>query len=199
MYAAPIQKLIDSFSRLPGVGARTAERYVFYLLKSGKKDAGELTLALKQLTELVKSCSICWNFSDISPCLICLDKKRIDTGIICVVSEPQHLETIERTGIYFGRYHILRGLLKPDDSSFEYLKIPELLKRAAETETKEIILALNPDLPGETTALFLEKNLKAANPNLVISRLARGLPMNSDLLYADDITLSSAITHRQNS
>jgi len=198
MYSSPIRNLITAFSKLPSVGPRTAERYVFYILKTGKKDATELALALENLVKTVKSCEICWDFTDQSPCAICGDKKR-DQSTICVVEDPQDKESIEKTGQYTGVYHILRGLVESDDvESSRYLKIQELLIRAKLDTTKEIILALNPDLSGETTMMLLTKQLKATNPKLKITRLARGLPMGSDLEYADEITLGSALKNRTN-
>lgn len=199
MYSKPIENLIRAFSHLPGVGRRTAERYVFHLLKAGKKDPAELALAIKNLITTIKSCSICFDFSDRSPCAICADTKR-DPKVICVVAESQDLQAIERTDVYHGRYHVLRGLVETDAlmSDENSLKIPELVARAKSEGITEIILALNPDLQGETTALYLEKELKEANPDLTITRLARGLPMGSDLQYADEITLSSALKHRTN-
>ncbi len=197
MYSKPIENLVRSFTRLPGVGRRTAERYVFHLLKAGKKDPGELALAIKNLITTVKSCEICFDFSDRSPCTICADQKR-NAQLVCVVAEPQDVQAIERTGAYTGRYHILRGLLPTDAVLDEEnnLKIPELLARVKQDGITEIIIALNPDLAGESTSLFLEKELQATNPNLTITRLARGLPMGSDLQYADEITLTSALEHR---
>lgn len=197
MYSKPIENLIRAFSRLPSVGRRTAERYVFHLLKAGKKDPAELALAIKNLVGSIKSCAICYDFSDRSPCVICADTKRLATQI-CVVAEPQDVQAIERTNAYTGRYHVLRGLIETEAIAGEEnsLKIPELLHRATSEGITEIILALNPDLPGETTALYLEKELKTLSPTLVITRLARGLPMGSDLQYADEITLSSAFKHR---
>jgi recombination protein RecR len=197
-YANPINNLIRAFSRLPTVGQRTTERFVFYLLKSGKKDVGELTLALKELMTSVKSCEVCWNFSDTSPCSICNNPKR-DHKTICVVAEAQDLETIERTKEYDGTYHILRGTLKPDDEGIsKMLKINELMNRVKKNQVDEVILALNPDLNGETTMMYLQKQLKTILPDLKVTRLARGLPMGSDLQYADEITLSSALKHRTN-
>lgn len=200
MYSKPIENLIRAFSHLPSVGRRTAERYVFHLLKAGKKDPAELALAIKNLISSVKSCAICFDFSDRSPCAICCDTKR-DSKIICVVAESQDVQAIERTGVYQGRYHVLRGLVETDAliNDENSLKIPELVARAKSAGITEIILALNPDLPGETTALYLEKELKEANPDLTVTRLARGLPMGSDLQYADEITLSSALKHRTGS
>lgn len=192
MYSKSIQNLINAFAKLPSVGERTAERYVFYLLKSGKKDAGEITLALKELLERVKSCETCWDFADSSPCELCKDKTR-NNKTICVVAESQDIEAIERTNEYSGVYHILRGVIKSDDE-ITNLKAEELFKRAENAE--EIILALNADLNGENTNMYLEAKLKKQNPRLKITRLARGLPMGSDLQYADEITLGSALKNR---
>jgi len=195
MYSNSIQNLISAFSKLPSVGPRTAERYVFYLLKSGKKDATELALALKNLLTNVKSCEICWDFADHSPCPICISKNR-DQTTICVVEESSDLQAIEKTG-YIGVYHVLRGVFKPEEEEHnKYLKINELLVKTKNINLKEIILALNLNLTGETTMMFLEEKIKVENPSLKITRLARGLPMGSDLEYADEITLSSALKNR---
>lgn len=198
-YSPSIERLVAAFSRLPSVGRRTAERFVFYLLKSGKRDVAELTNALKKLIENVKSCDVCQDFSDQSPCRICADKTR-DASTICVIAEPQDLQAIERTGEYHGLYHLLRGTIQPDDEeSINMLKVNELIGRLKDYKIGEIILALNHDLSGETTMMFLEKKLKEANPQLTITRLARGLPMGSDMQYADEITLGSALKHRTKS
>ena len=196
MYSKSIEQLIKAFSKLPSVGPRTAERFVFHLLKSGKKDVAEITNALKGLIENIKSCDICWDFSDTSPCKMCSDSKR-DITTICVVTESQELQQIEKTGAFSGRYHVLRGVIKPGNpDSVKYLKVAELLKRLKTDDVKEIILALNPDLPGETTMLYLQNTLKKEHPDIKVTRLARGLPMGSDLQYADEITLGSALKHR---
>lgn len=196
-YARPIQRLIEAFSKLPSVGERTAERYVFYLLKSGKKDVGELTQALQHLMGEIKSCETCWNFSDTSPCAICTDGNR-DAATVCVVANPPDLEAIERIGAYKGLFHVLRGTVSPDDDDpGRFLKVTELLQRVSSGDITEVILALNPDMRGETTMAYLDKTLKTAAPNLKVSRLARGLPMGSDLQYADEVTLGSALAHRR--
>lgn len=196
MYSKSIQNLINSFRKLPTVGHRTAERFVFYLLKSGKKEVAEITHSLKELIENVKSCELCWDFSDHNPCSICNNKNR-EQSLLCVVSEPQDIPIIEKTGAFTGLYHVLRGLVESGQEELDKLKIKELFARIENSnKITEIILALNPDLPGETTMLFLEKRLKEKNPNLKITRLARGLPMGSDLQYADEITLGSAIKNR---
>lgn len=199
MYPPHIKNLIRAFTKLPTVGERTAERFVFYLLKSGKKDVAELTIALKGLINNIKSCEICLDFSDQSPCQICGDQTR-DHQTICVVTEPQDLQAIEKTKKYTGRYHVLRGTIKGDDGqNMARTKIDKLLTRVKQEQTMEIILALNPDLSGETTMMLLEQNIKETNPTMKITRLARGLPMGSDLQYADEITLGSALKNRQTS
>ncbi len=196
MYSPSINQLIAAFSRLPTVGRRTAERFVFHLLKSGKKDVAELTIALKQLIDSVKSCPICFDFSDQSPCTLCTNTTR-DRRVICVVAESQDVQAIEQLREFTGKYHVLRGTIVGDtDMALELLKIQELFDRVEKERPIEVILAFNPDMPGETTMLFLEQELKAIDPTLVVSRLARGLPMGGDLRYADDITLSSAFKHR---
>ncbi|MBI5729445.1 MAG: recombination protein RecR [Candidatus Magasanikbacteria bacterium] len=194
MYSPSISRLIKALKKLPSVGERTAERFVFHWLKSGKKEVTELMLALKDVIETVRSCEVCWNFSDTSPCTICANKGR-DHNAICVVTNPQDLAAIEQTSAWRGVYHVLRTLLDvTDEDSLERMKIEELLKRGQ--TAKEVVLSLNPDLPGETTMMYLEKELKKINPKIIITRLARGLPLGSDLTYADAITLESAIKNR---
>jgi recombination protein RecR len=200
MYSPSINKLITELKKLPSVGLHTAERFVFYWLKSGKKDVTELMLALKELIETVKSCEVCWNFDDQSPCAICRDPKR-DRSTICVVEQVPDLAAIEQTHEYQGVYHVLRGLVDAgDETSLDKMKIKELFQRVKAgnhgTAIQELILALNPDLSGETTIMYLEKELKKINPQLKVTRLARGLPMGSDLQYADEITLSNALKNR---
>ncbi len=197
MHARPIRELIEAFARLPGVGPRTAERYVFALLKSGRKDTGEILLALKHVMEDVKSCTICWTFSDQSPCALCSDQRR-DQSRLCIVAEPSDIESIEHTKTYLGRYHVLRGTIDvSDEATLSQIKIAELLDRLPqETHIQEIILALSPDVAGETTMMYLEQELKRQPKKYLVSRLAKGLPMGSDLRYADDITLANALAHR---
>lgn len=200
MYSPAIKRLLTALKKLPAVGEHTAERYLFHWLKSGKKEVTELLAALNGLLKTVKSCEVCWNFSDQNPCPICADPQR-DRATICVVAEPPELASIERTKAFPGRYHVLRGVLDTNEAdSLKNLKIAELLQRCALRDTKnairEVILALNPTLAGETTSLYLEQEIKKINPKIKITRLARGLPMGSDLRYADDITLASAISHR---
>lgn len=196
MYSPSIDRLIQALKKLPSVGEHTAERYVFHFLKSGKKEVGELALALKNLMQSVTSCRECFNFSDASPCEKCRGPKR-DHAFVCVVSEPQDLAAIEHTRSYQGVYHVLRGLIDPTDpETIAKLKIKELFYRLRKSKIREILLALNPTLAGETTMLYLEKELKKINPVIKITRLARGLPLGADVRYADELTLESAIKNR---
>lgn len=199
MYSAPIDRLIDSLKKLPAVGQKAAERFVFHWLTSGKKEVTELKESLTDLLTKIKSCEVCWNFSDESPCHICNDTNR-DQAIICVVAETPDVVAIEKTGEYKGMYHILRGLINSSysEKNIANIKIKELLTRLSieNIEINEIILALNPNIQGETTAMYLEQQIKKIKPSIKITRLARGLPMGSDLQYADEITLSSAMKNR---
>ncbi len=197
MYPPSIQHLIDRFTKLPGVGPKTAERFVFYLLKRGRRTVTELTDALTTLHDSARSCAVCFDFTEDDRCHICASVDR-DSTTICVVADSQDVQAIERSGAFRGRYHVLRGVLDPArDIGPDDLKINELLERVKTSNppVREIILALNPDLPGETTSLYLAKQLKAYTVR--ITRLGRGLPLGSDVDYADDITLTDALKGRQ--
>ncbi len=196
MYSKPIHTLIRALSRLPSVGPRTAERFVFHMLKSGKKEVSDLSLALQELMRTIRSCEICWDFSDHNPCAICSNKKR-DITTIAVVAEPQDVQALEKIGSYTGVYHILRGTLSADmDKQTSSVKINELFKRIQSNPVKEIILALNPNMDGETTMMYFESEIKRKFPTVIVSRLARGLPTGSELQYADEITLENALKSR---
>lgn len=199
MYPQPIEQLIKSFSQLPSIGRRSAERFVFSLLHKGKKPVYEMSKALESLMNEIQSCSDCWNFTVESPCKRCADPKR-DARMLCVVSQPQDLMAFEKMGSFTGKYHVLRGLIKANanEKAFEKLTLSPLFDRIQnDTLLEEIILAFNPDLPGETTMMFLEKKITELRPELKINRLARGLPMGSDLQYADEITLENAFRYRR--
>ena len=194
-----IKNLVDHFSRLPGVGPKTALRFVFYLLKQPKADVEKFSAALGVLKNQIAVCQICQNFSEKNPCAICGDSRR-DHGIICVVAEHQDLPVIENTGEHQGTYHVLGGVLDPlHGVTPDQLKIKELVTRIQNSngKIKEIILALNPDLEGETTMLYLTKLIKSFGKQIKITRLARGLPMGSDLEYADEVTVSDALKGRK--
>lgn len=195
-YPPLIQNLINQFAKLPSIGPKTAERLVFYLLKQPEKELHQFGEAIENIKGNIKACSSCFNFSESDPCPICADRRR-DRKMICVVAKPQDVIALEKTGSYSGVYHILGGNINPlEDLGPENIKINELLNRLKNNEFKEIILALNPDMEGETTALYLIKLLKQF-PNLKITRLARGLPMGADLEYADEVTLENAIKERR--
>lgn len=194
-----LQNLIDHFSKLPGVGPKTALRFVFYLLKQSKEEVEKFAAAIGAVKSSISTCGICQNFSEKNPCSICADQKR-DHSIICVVAEHQDLPVIENTREYHGTYHILGGVLDPlHGVTPEQLKIKELVARIRNSngKIKEIILALNPDLEGETTILYLTKLIKSFGKSIKVTRLARGLPMGSDLEYADEVTLSDALKGRK--
>lgn len=197
MYSPSINNLIYRLKKLPSVGQRTAERFVFSLLKNGKKDVNDLRGALEDLLAKTKSCENCWNFDDESPCYICRDLKR-DSGLICVVADPQDIPSVEKTGEYRGHYHVLRGTIEAGDeeNSLRRIKAKELFLRLNKKKTNEVILALNSNMAGESTMLFIEREIKKLFPTVTISRLARGLPIGSDLQYADELTLGSAFKNR---
>lgn len=191
-----IENLISQFERLPGIGPKSAERLTFYLLKNKKEDLNNFAKSLTNLKEGITICSICQNISEQNPCSICKNKSR-DNSIICVVEEAQDALVLENTHEYKGLYHILHGAISPvNDICPEDLKIKELLERVQRNkETKEIILATNPTLEGEATAMYISKLLKPQG--LKITRIARGLPSGGDLEYADDITLTNALEGRK--
>lgn len=195
-YPAAIKNLIDQFASLPGIGPKTAERLVFYLVKQPKADLAKFGLALEHLKDLIVICGQCHNFSESNPCLICGDKKR-NTKVICLVAKPQDLFVLEKTGEYQGVYHVLGGVIDPlAGITPQQLKVRELIERIKKNGVIEIILALNSDLAGETTILYLTKLLKQFK-NLKITRLAQGLPMGSDLEYVDEVTLGNALKGRK--
>lgn len=198
-FPLPLQSLIDYFSSLPGIGPKTALRFVFYLLKQPKEEVEKFSAALGAVKSSVFTCGICHNFSEKNPCPICADSRR-DHSSICVVSEHQDLPVIENTNDFHGTYHVLGGVLDPlHGVTPDQLKIRELVDRIKNSNgaIKEIILALNPDLEGETTMLYLTKLIKSFGKPIKITRLARGLPMGSDLEYADEVTVSDALKGRK--
>lgn len=198
MYSASINKVIAELKKLPSVGQHTAERFIIHWLKAGKKDVGELMIALKDFLDKVKTCEICANFDDVSPCTICSNSKR-DKQKICIVRHIPDLVALEGTGEYEGVYHVIRRLLDSHDiGSLAQTKLQTLFERIRHSSTpiQEIILALNPDLAGETTMLYIQQEIRKIAPHIKITRLARGLPMGSDLVYADPITLGSALKSR---
>ncbi len=196
-YPAIIQKVIDAFAKLPSVGPRTAARIVFYLLQQPNSLLADLGDNLINLQTNLTRCQFCRNFTEQSPCNICQATDR-DKHMLCIVSGYTEQRSIEKTGHYRGLYFILDGCLEPlQNLGPQEIKIPELLERikAANPKFKEIILAFNPDISGETTALYLQKILSPLQ--MKMTKLARGLPVGADLEYTDDITLAEALDNRQ--
>ncbi|MBM3221989.1 MAG: recombination protein RecR [Candidatus Rokubacteria bacterium] len=194
-YPEPVARLIDALQRLPGIGPKTAQRLTFYMLKRPPDEVRELGDALLAVKEKITYCRTCFNVTDEDPCRLCSDPRR-DEHVICVVEEPNDLLAMERTGEYRGRYHVLLGALSPlDGIGPDDLKIRELLARLEGRETTEVILATNPNVEGEATALYLAKLLRPLAVR--ITRIARGLPVGGDLEYADQVTLSKALEGRR--
>lgn len=188
-----VQKLIDEFSKLPSIGPKTAERLTFHLLRSGgERQLGEAAMGLK---EGLRYCANCQNFSSEELCTLCSDSRR-DDNLLAIVSQPLDVVAIEKTGLFKGRYHVLHGVISPVDGiGPQQLKIPELMARLEIHKPTEAILAMNPNVEGETTALYLAKKLEPLG--IKLTRLAHGLPIGGDLEYADQMTLSRAIDHRR--
>ena len=190
-----VQKLIDEFARLPGIGPKSASRLTFYLLRGTDNQAGELAAALQELKERTRLCSVCFNITEDDPCPICDDDAR-DARLLCVVEEPLDVLAIERSRAYSGRYHVLHGAISPVEGiGPDDLRVTELLDRVNKGNFQEIILATNPTLEGESTALYLQRRL--TDNTVRLTRLARGLPVGGDLEYTDEITLGRAFEGRQ--
>lgn len=190
-----VERLIQAFSKLPGVGEKTATRLVFFLLRSQKGIAKELSDSLKDLHEKIKLCSVCCNITDREPCRICADHRR-DQHIICVVEEPSDVSAIEKTRNFKGAYHVLHGALSPlEGIGPDDLKVKELLARLKDSASREIILAADADVEGDATSLYLTQLLRPLRVR--ISRLALGMPVGGELEYLDSSTLSKAIEERR--
>ena len=190
----PVTRLIEEFSKLPGIGPKTASRLTYYLLRSSEEQPLDLATALQELRARTQFCDTCFNITEEQPCLICDDMGR-DRTLLCVVEEPLDVLAIEKTGVYRGLYHVLHGAISPiEDIGPEDLKIAQLIERVRIGTMGELIVATNPSLEGEATAMYLQRQL-AAQP-IKISRLARGLPMGGDLEYVDEITLMRALEGR---
>lgn len=190
-----LENLIREFTKLPGVGPKTAERLVYFLLKQPKETLTDLADALNHVKDEVVTCNLCYRLAEQNPCPICQDKNR-DKTLLCVVAESQNIAVLEKTHVFSGLYHVLGGVISPlEGVTPDQLKIKQLESRLKSNGVKEVILALNPDLEGETTSLYLAKLLKPLN--IKVTRLARGLPMGADLEYADEVTLENAILGRR--
>lgn len=188
-----LQQLIEEFSQLPGIGRKTAQRLALYLLKQPREDVVRMARSLVNMKDRIRYCSSCWNITETDPCAICASPKR-DGGTICVVEEPNDVIAVEKTNDFKGLYHVLGGALSPlDGVGPEDLKVKELLERVTDSIT-EVILALNPNVEGEATTIYLTKLLKPLG--VKVTRIARGLPVGGDLEFADEATLSRALEGR---
>lgn len=193
--AEPIARLIEEFSKLPGIGPKSAQRLTYHLLQSPSEKAEALAKAILGLKQSLSLCSVCFNITDIVPCIICRDTER-DHSKVCIVEEPADILPLERTRKYQGLYHVLHGVIAPSDGiGPDELKIKELMARLSDGSVTEVILATNPNTEGEATAMYLQSLIVPLN--IRITRLARGLPYGADLEYADDVTLTRALEGRQ--
>lgn len=191
----PLGKLIEQLQRLPGIGAKSAQRLAYHILKTPREDVDRLADAMRDVKDRVTYCSVCSNITDADPCFFCTNPSR-DQTLICVVEEPENVNGVERTRQYSGLYHVLMGALSPlhgvgpDD-----LKIKDLLTRVAGGTVTEVVLATNPNVEGEATAIYLAKLLKPLG--IKVTRIAMGVPVGSDLEYADDVTMQRAMEGRR--
>ena len=194
-YDGAIQRLIDAFGRLPGIGPKGAQRIAFYLLSASEDEARDLAEAIEEVKAKVRFCDICGNVCETSHCPVCADQRR-DRTVICVVEEPKDVMSVERTHEYHGLYHVLGGAINPmANVGPSDLNIPKLLERLNTDEVQEIILALDPNIEGEATSTYLNRLLMPLG--LKVTRLASGLPVGSDLEYADEVTLARALSNRR--
>ena len=197
MYAGPISQLIAELSKLPGIGQRTAQRLAFHILRADDEDALGLADAIREVKEKVGLCEVCFNLAEGPRCRICEDTRR-DQSLICVVEEPADVIPIERTGEYRGLYHVLGGALSPIDGvDPEHLKIAQLLARVRDGDVHEVVVATNPTTSGEATAFYIAEGIRGLNGDVAVTRLASGLPVGSDLEYADEVTLGKALSGRR--
>lgn len=191
----PLAKLIEQFQRLPGIGAKSAQRLAYHILKTPREEVDRLGDAMREVKERVTYCSVCSNITDSDPCFFCTNPSR-DGTLICVVEEPENVNGVERTRQFNGLYHVLMGALSPlhgvgpDD-----LKIRDLLRRVSDGSVKEVVLATNPNVEGEATAIYLAKLLKPLG--IKVTRIAMGVPVGSDLEYADEVTMQRAMEGRR--
>jgi recombination protein RecR len=191
----PINKLIHELNRLPGIGVKSAQRLAYYLMRVPEEQSRLLAEALLSLKQEISLCSVCFNVTDSDPCAICSNEER-DHSRICIVEQPQDILALEHTRIYKGLYHVLHGAISPTEGiGVDNIRIRELMERLENTQAEEVILATNPNLEGEQTAMYLSRLLTPLG--IRVTRLARGLPFGTELEYADDVTLTRAVEGRQ--
>ncbi|WP_117167961.1 recombination mediator RecR [Paraliobacillus sediminis] len=194
-YPEPISKLIDSFTKLPGIGPKTAVRLAFFVLNMKEDDVLDFAKSLVSAKRELTHCTVCGHITDMDPCQICQDETR-DSTLICVVQDPKDVIAMEKMKDFSGRYHVLHGAISPMDGiGPEDINVPSLLNRLKDEEVEELILATNPNIEGEATAMYISRLVKPAG--IKITRIAHGLPMGGDLEYADEVTLSKALEGRR--
>ena len=193
--AGPIDRLVQELNKLPGIGPKSAQRLAYHLLRASQEQARQLAEAIVSVKQQTKLCSLCFNVTGTDPCPICRNQQR-DHSTICIVEQPQDILALEHTGIYRGLYHVLHGAISPTEGiGADDVRISELTSRLQDGVVTEIILATNPTLEGESTAMYLQRLI--APLGIRVTRLARGLPFGTELEYADDVTLTRAIEERQ--
>jgi len=191
----PIQRLVEAFHRLPGIGPKSAQRLAYHILRTSEQEASALAQAVLDVKQRIRLCSQCLNITEADPCSFCQDSRR-DRTIVCVVEQPLDVLAIERSGGYRGLYHVLHGVLNPMDGvGPEHIHVRELVVRLQAGEIQEVIMATNPSLEGEATAMYIQRLVGPAG--VKVTRLARGLPSGADLEYTDDVTLARALEGRQ--
>jgi recombination protein RecR len=194
-FPKPIAKLIDEFSRLPGIGTKSAQRLAFYVMNNDESYAIRLSEAILEAKRKIKYCSICFNITEDDPCSICSDVKR-DTKTICVVESPKDIIAMEKTREYKGLYHVLHGAISPlDGIGPEDIKLKELILRLQNSDVEEVILATNPNIEGEATSMYISKLVSPSG--ILVTRLAHGIPVGGDIEYADEVTLTKALEGRR--
>jgi recombination protein RecR len=194
-FAEPMAQLIDELKKLPGIGSKSAQRMAFHILRSSAEDAEALAAAVRNLKEKLHLCSICNNITDVDPCTYCASPTR-NQRLVCVIEEPTNIASVEKARFYNGVYHVLHGAISPlHGVGPEQLRIPSLLKRIDNGSVDEVIIATNPTIEGEATAVYLTGLLK--RPNVKVTRIATGIPAGSDIEYADEVTMLKAIEGRR--
>ncbi|MFR4164409.1 MAG: recombination mediator RecR [Paraclostridium sordellii] len=194
-YSGPISTLIEEFSKLPGVGRKTAQRLAFHVINMNMNDVEALSKAIVEAKKEIKYCSTCYNITDKDPCSMCSNKNR-DSSVICVVEDPRDVAAMERTKEFNGQYHVLNGVISPMDGiGPDMIRIKELIQRLGNQDVREIIMATNPTIEGEATAMYIARLLKPMG--IKVTRIAHGLPVGGDLEYADEVTISKALEGRR--
>lgn len=194
-YSGPITRLIEEFSKLPGIGRKTAQRLAFHVINMNMNDVEALSKAIVEAKKEIKYCSICYNITDKDPCSMCSNKNR-DSGVICVVEDPRDVAAMEKTKEFHGKYHVLNGVISPMDGiGPDMIRIKELVQRLGNQEVTEVIMATNPTIEGEATAMYIARLLKPMG--IKVTRIAHGLPVGGDLEYADEVTISKALEGRR--